>query len=75
MSNLEMWTIYTNPGEGRGEYVARKWIVILGSNEPLATGVTVKSKTLAKVRRKLPPGLVCLPRDPYDDPGIVESWM
>lgn len=75
MSNLELWTIYNNPSDCPGEFVARKWVVILGSNQPHATNVTVKSKTLAKVRRKLPPGLVRMPRDPSDDPGIVESWM
>jgi hypothetical protein len=31
--------------------------------------------TLNEARAKMPKGLYCLPRDPQDDPKIVESWF
>ena len=31
--------------------------------------------TLDALRNRLPPGLVQMPRDPSDDPNIVESWL
>lgn len=70
---LPMWTITENPTDFPGKFVARKWLIEAG-----AMAVTDEhhvADTLFAVRDLLPPHLVRLPRDPNDDPVIVESWI
>jgi hypothetical protein len=72
--DLPMWAIYRRPRDYPDGYVARLWLIRRRTEVPLPTNVIVTAPTLAGVRAKLPPGLVCLPRQPGDDPKIVETW-
>lgn len=69
---LSIWTIYHNPTDFPGKYVARRWIV---SEQPAATGEVFLADTLGEVRDMLPPGLVPMQRWEGDDPCIVETWL
>ncbi len=65
---MEIFTIYYNPTDYPGKYVARRFNP--GPDpEPLAVG------SLEEVRAAVPKGLVFMPRFPLDDPCIVETWL
>ena len=70
---LPHWVITENPSDFPGQFVARKWLI--GSGTTAATTEIFTGKTLDEVRDLLPAHLVKLPRDPNDDPVIVESWI
>lgn len=69
---LIIWTVYDNPADYPGQFVARKWLV---QQAPIATGELVTGATLQSVRDQLPSGLHCLPRTIMDDARIVECWL
>lgn len=73
MSNeLEMWTVYYNPTDFPGKYVAR----LFKGEKP--TGLHTISDTLEELRAKLlrhNPGLARLNRFPADEAQIVEVWL
>lgn len=66
---LPIWVVYDNPTDLPGSFVARKWLL----DQP--TTEIHQAKTLEDVRGKLPKGLIRLPRNPNDDPKIVELWV
>jgi hypothetical protein len=71
---LNMWTVYTRPREHPdARWMARRWIVGPGHLEPTCDMFTADS--LAELRMLLPAGLHCQPRQPNDDPTIVEVWL
>lgn len=72
---LVIWTVYENPTDFPGEFVARPHFVGRGGGKPVAAPHAIRAKTLAELRAKLPPGLILFPRDKSDPPQIVESWM
>jgi hypothetical protein len=74
MSVLSIWTVYKRPSDYPALYVARRH-ESRSDGTAVATLEAVFADTLEAVRAKLPPGLVCIPRDPTDDPVIVESWI
>lgn len=74
MSVLDIWTVYDHPADFPDGFVARLWAIGPGG-EPLATRHIVLGATLEAVRALLPRGLDCLPRQPGDDPCIVECWL
>jgi hypothetical protein len=75
MSALAMWTVYDHPKDYPDKYVARRFdagrdgpkisdsIIIAGDLETLRTILAVEMH------------LTCIPRDPADDPVIVEIWL
>lgn len=70
---LELWTVYFDPADFPGLFVARKWLAsALGER---ATEEYLKADTLEGVRALLPRGLHMLPRSRGDDPVIVETWF
>lgn len=73
---LKLFCVYFDPTDYPGQYVVREWV--LGQYHagfaPLPTPHAV-GPTLHAVRATIPPGLACLPRDPADDPVIVEVWL
>lgn len=71
---LAIWTIYDSPSDMPGKFVARKFL-IEGGPEPTRTASVIIGDTADEVRGALPCGLTCLPRDPQDEPHIVESWL
>lgn len=70
---LAIWTIYDNPADFPGLFVVRKWLVVDG--EARATDVMFTGATLQEVRDQVPPGLHLMPRQPGDEPCIVECWI
>ena len=66
---LTLWVVYEHPKDFPDEFVARRFV---GDS---ATSDVLRAPTLAKLRAQLPPDLIYLPRDPSDDPVIVESWI
>jgi len=70
---LNIWTIYDHPSDYPEGYIARRWVVIDGLEKP--TIVTITGPLEAMRLHFQSKGLVCLPRDPTDDPKIVECWI
>jgi hypothetical protein len=70
---LAMWIVYDHPTDHPDHFVARKWLINSEGQHP--TREIIDSITLEGLRAQLPPGLVCLPRDPTDPPKIVEVWL
>ena len=72
---FEIWTIYEHPKDFPTKYVARLWKVS-GGIDPAPEPYLMASDTLEALRdRMLARGLTVLPRDPNDDPSIVENWV
>ena len=73
MEKLAMWTVYDHPKDFPDKFVARKWLV---ATEPVATDEHLVSDSLEWLRRRFEEmGLYCIPRNPGDDPNIVEVWL
>lgn len=71
--DLPWWTVYERPRDFPHCWVAREFLI--RSGETVATDNMIIGPTLDMVRSALPPGLVCIPRSPEDEPHIVESWI
>ena len=69
---LTMWTVYANPSDYPGKFVARKFHV---TNKVMPTDDIIVAESLGHVRALLPKGLFCLTRNAADDGPIVESWI
>lgn len=68
-------TIYENPSDYPGLYVARLWTVMGGK---LVSGAVLKTSTKIEDCRQAAIDIGCdwmLARDPSDEPQIVESWI
>lgn len=65
---LCMWTIYDHPSD----FVVRLWKVAAWAE---ATDVMSLHDTLEEARSAIHDGLVCVRRNPKDDPVIVETWV
>lgn len=74
LEQFAIWTVYENPSDYPGLFVARMWIVTR-QPEPVPTDVVFTGPTLLSVRGKIPAGLHCIPRQPLDDVTIVETWF
>lgn len=70
---LSIWTVYRRPTDFPFHYVARRWDVRDGQER--ATDVVLLAPTLEELRGKLPPMLTMIPRQPGDDPVVVEVWL
>lgn len=78
---LRMFVVYGSPRDFPGEYVVREVRVLARARGGIEHGAIVaRGPTLGAVRRQLldserGPGLYRLPRNPDDDPVIVEVWI
>jgi hypothetical protein len=72
---MSMWTIYFNPRDFPGKYVARRHDIFRGDRGPAASSEYFVADSLGAIRDKLPMGLVCLSRSDGDDPVILETWL
>ena len=71
---LSIWTIYDHPKDFPNTFVARRHESSRAGSQP--TGDCIVSPDLERLREHLIElGLGCIPRSPYDDPNIVESWL
>jgi hypothetical protein len=71
---LPIWTVYERPRDYPTGFVARMFVV--GKEGSKATGHAMKCLELEPIREKLHrAGLVLVPRDPQDEPQIIESWI
>jgi hypothetical protein len=71
--SLVMYTIYESPRDHPGKFVVRRFVVT-GEGAEATAEVHVRD-TLRQARLAVPGGLACIPRDPYDEAQIVETWL
>lgn len=72
---LEMFTVYENPRDFPGQYVARRFVIEASGPKPDPEPLIV-SNLLGAIRAEMyRRGLVCLTRADNDDPCIVEVWL
>jgi hypothetical protein len=70
---ITQYTIYYDPADAPGRFVAREWRIVRGLAEP-QLGQAWIADTLEAARSIVPEDLVMIPRDPDDDETIVETW-
>jgi hypothetical protein len=66
---LNMWVIYDHPKDFPEGHVARRFEL------DQVTGDIIIGQLDALRKNFIRCGLVCLTRDPSDDPVIVETWL
>lgn len=70
---LPTFVIYDHPTDWPDFFVARLWI---STPEPQATELTIMDRKVERIRATLETlGLTRLPRQPEDDPKILETWI
>jgi hypothetical protein len=75
MSPLVMYTVFDRPRDFPQCFVIRRFF-ITGAPEPEPDTIAYAvGPTLDCVRRQLPAGLYRIPRQPEDEPQIVETWI
>lgn len=72
--SLLVWVVYCNPSDYPNKYVVRVHQAMNDGTVEVSKNAWVRD-SLAEVRSLVPWGLFCMPRDPNDDPSIVESWL
>ncbi|HEX7853800.1 MAG TPA: hypothetical protein VF503_08910 [Sphingobium sp.] len=70
---LSIWTITANTSDFPDRFVARRHVIDRDGHS--ATDDIRVAASLDEIRGMLPADLVCLGREPGDDPVIVESWI
>ena len=71
---LEVWTVYRRPVDvPAAAFVVR--VHEIGAGQVVATDRWWSAPRLAQARAWIPAGLVCIPREPSDDPAVVEVWL
>lgn len=77
-SALAMWVVYENPSDFPGKFVVREWRTsaagIQRAVEPTAV-VDSLAQAREAVTEASPMALTVMPRNPEDDPTIVEVWL
>lgn len=71
--DLYTYTIYDRPADYPDAVVVRRWRITPG--QPVDSGVWCLALDIDSARKSIPPGLVCMERQPDDDPTIVETWL
>lgn len=72
---MTVWVIYENPSDFPGKFVVRPQWVMSDSSIAIAPQPTSVVDSLEIARWHVPPELYRQPRDPEDDPAIVETWF
>jgi hypothetical protein len=68
--DLVIWTIYDHPRDFPNTFVARKFAGARATNDIM---VAARLDDIRNMLERM--GLVCLGRQPDDDPKIVEMWL
>lgn len=71
--DMSIYTVYERPRDYPNGFVVRRHVVRPGVSIPAQVVGTAPS--LAAARNLIPSGLTRQPRDPKDEPQIVESWL
>lgn len=71
---LAIWTISWNPKDYPGKAAARPHLLGEGGTHSIIMGVLLADSP-DELREMLPEDLSKMPRNPMDDPVIVEVWM
>lgn len=73
---LVFYTLYERPRDYPEEYVIRCHRVLPGNPRPVADReLFARGLTPDYVRSRLPPGVVQIGPQPFDDPCILEVWF
>jgi hypothetical protein len=75
MTSLAMWTVYDNPRDYPGKYVARRFDVDASGPKPSASIIVMDDLEKLRDVLQFEMGLVKLMRSPGDEPQIVETWL
>lgn len=77
-ANLSMYTVYENPADLPGMFVAKKWVVKRGNPPHQDDQFILVGRSADEVFEQLHkrlPGLMLIPRDPTDQPHIVATFI
>jgi hypothetical protein len=76
---MSMWTVYFNPSDFPGKYVARRFDIFrnktISGEHSLPSIEHFVADSLQEIRERIPFGMVCLMRSEGDDANIVETWV
>jgi hypothetical protein len=75
MDTMSIWTVYDNPADYPGKYVARRFDIDAGGPKPSSSIIIAQSLEMLRDILQFEMHLTCLARSPEDDPKIVESWL
>jgi hypothetical protein len=75
MTTLAMWTVYDNPKDYPGKFVARRFDVDASGPKPSASIIVAEDLETLQDILQFEMGLVKLMRSPEDEPQIVETWL
>ena len=74
--SLNGYVIFKNPAGHPGKFVVRMRRTIGGEEALDATPVAVvESLEAARAAVENTDCMLCLPRGPHDEPGVVETWV
>jgi hypothetical protein len=73
-SGLIFWTVYENPSDFPGKFVVRRSMANAGVLR-MERAAWFVGDTLEDARASIPQHLHQQPREPDDDPPIVEVWF
>ena len=75
MTTLAIWTVYKNPTDYPGKFVARRFDIDADGPKPSASVIIAPNlKTLRSILA-FEMHLICMPRNEGDEPQIVETWL
>jgi hypothetical protein len=70
-----MWTVYDNPTDYPGKFVARRFDVDASGAKPSASIIIMDDLTKLRDMLAFEMHLTPLARNEGDDPKIVETWL
>ena len=75
MTSLAMWTVYDNPKDYPGKFVARRFEVDATGPKPTASIIVMDDLDALRDVLCYEMHLTCLCRNAEDEPQIVETWL
>ncbi len=75
-ATMTMYTVFNRPADlPEVEYAVREFHIV-GGQDPIAGDIIAIHRTLEGARALIPPEAgYCQPRQPGDEPQIVETWF
>jgi hypothetical protein len=74
-SYMSIWAVFERPLDYPEGYVIRQSVVMANPVRIVISPFSVKTDALREARQKLPRGLRRLPRQPFDPPFVIESYL